>query len=111
MGGDRFIKYRNRDLIRNKTINNRKRSQLKLSTFLRYIVYMARHFRSIAVKKVYRYKRFKFKANNLKRNRNNKNGISVKIKVLRKYTLNIVIRLITFKIRYNNLGAKSPKKY
>ena len=78
--------------------------------FLRCIARIIYRLRSIATKKIYRYKRFKFKTNNLKRDRNNKNDALVKIKILRKYTLNIVIRLIMFKIRYGNLRIKLLKK-
>ena len=71
---------------------------------------MVRRLRPVAAGRVYRYERLKFKTNNLKRNRNNKSGASVEIRVLRKYTPGIIIRLITFKIRYNNFKIKSLKE-
>ena len=71
---------------------------------------MARYFRSVAAGKIYQYERFKSKTNNPGRNRNNKNGALIEVKILRKYTPGIVIRFITFKIRYNSLGVKSLKR-
>ena len=79
--------------------------------FLRHIAYIIRRFYPVTAGKVYRYERFKFKINNLKRNRNNKGGASIEIKVLWKYILNIAIRPITFKMRYGSLGVKLLKRY